>query len=263
MTDPGHDRDHDRWPDELAAYVLGALNPDEAREVERHLEACQRCQAGLRWMMPAINALPEAVERVQPPASLRTKLINETKRDAAEQARATAARHGSGFGARLADRLRGSGKRPLALGPAFGLLVVALAVVAVAGYELGTTGSGESGGGGASNGGQVATFEAGRAPGVVARVIRREGGSGGTLKLANVRPLQYNRVLEAWVQRGEKVMPVRALFVPDDEGRATTMLPDMKNVSAVMVTIEPRGGSDEPTSTPIAAVPIPVKTTAG
>jgi anti-sigma-K factor RskA len=246
MTDPGHDR----WPDEIAAYVLGALDPEEAREAERHLETCQRCQAGLRWATPAVNALPEAVEQVEPPTSLRTRLMNETKRDAAARR--------PGFGARLTEWLRGSGSRPLVLRPAFGLLVVALAVVAVAGYEVGTN---DLGGGGSTGNGQVATFEAGKAPGVVARVIRDE--SGGTLKLANVRPLQYNRVLEAWVQRGEKVMPVRALFAPDGEGKATTMLPDMKDVSAVMVTVEPRGGSDEPTSTPIATVAIPTKPAAG
>jgi anti-sigma-K factor RskA len=258
MTDPGHEHDHDRWPDEIAAYALGALDPEEAAEVERHLGACPRCQAGLRWAMPAINALPEAVEQVEPPSSLRTKLLNEAKRDAAARARARAAERG-GLGVRLTEWLRGSRSRPRVLSPAFGLLVVAMAVVAVAGYQVGTSGSGD---GGSSDSGLVATFEAGKAPGVVAKVLREEDG-GGTLRLANVAPLDYNRVLEAWVQRGEKVMPVRALFVPDDEGRATTTLPDMENISAVMVTVEPRGGSEEPTSTPIAAVPIPAEATEG
>jgi anti-sigma-K factor RskA len=261
MTDPGQERDHDRWPDEIAAYVLGALEPDEAREVERHLETCQRCQAGLRWAMPAIDALPEAVEQVEPPSSLRTNLLNEAKRDAAEHAKAAAGPRGAGFGARFTEWLRGSGSRPFVLSPAFGLLAVALAVVAVAGYQVGTTDSGESGEG--ADSGLVSTFEAGKAPGVVAKVIRQEDGGSGTLKLTNVAPLDYNRVLEAWVQRGEKVTPVRALFVPNDEGKATTMLPEMKGVSAVMVTIEPRGGSEEPTSTPIATVALPTKSIAG
>jgi anti-sigma-K factor RskA len=260
MTAPGHEHDHDRWPDELAAYALGALDPEEAAEVERHLEACPRCQAGLRWAMPAIDALPETVEQVEPPSSLRTRLLNEAKRDAAEHARAAATDHGSGRGSRLTEWLRGPRSRPLVLSPAFGLLAVALALVAIGGYKIGT---GDSGGSEGAGSGPVATFEAGKAPGVVAKVIRQENDGSGTLRLANVAPLDYNRVLEAWVQRGEKVMPVRALFVPDDEGRATTTLPDMKGVSAVMVTIEPRGGSEEPTSTPIATVAIPTKSVAG
>jgi anti-sigma-K factor RskA len=258
MTDRGHEHEHDRWPDEISAYVLGALEPEEAREVELHLESCPRCRAALRWAMPAVNALPEAVEQIEPPASLRTRLMNETKRDAAEHARAAAADRGLGFWGRLTERLRGPRSRPLVLSPAFGLLAVALAVVAVAGYQIGTTDSGESG---PERSGS--TVVSGKAPGVVARVVRYEGESGGTLRLANVGPLDHNRVLEAWVQRGEQVMPVRALFVPDYAGKATTTLPDMKNVSAVMVTIEPRGGSEEPTSTPIATVAIPVKATNG
>jgi anti-sigma-K factor RskA len=252
MSDCVNEHEHDRWPDEVAAYLLGALEPEEVREVERHLESCQRCQAGLRWTMPAVNALPEAVEQLKPPASLRTRLLNETKRDAAEYAKAAAADQGLGLWGRLAEKLRGSRSRPLVLSPAFGLLAVALAVVAIAGYEIGTSGSGEAGP--ERNG---STVVSGKAPGVVAKVVRYEGEGDGTLKLANVAPLRYSRVLEAWVRRGEKVMPVRALFVPDDEGKATTMLPDMKNVSAVMVTIEPRGGSDQPTSTPIATVALP------
>jgi anti-sigma-K factor RskA len=260
MNDPGHERDHDRWPDEIAAYALGALDSEEAAEVGRHLETCPRCQAGLRWAMPAINALPEAVEQVEPPSSLRTNLLNEAKRDAAEHAKAAAADQGAGFWARFTARLRGSGSGPLVLRPAFGLLAVALAVVAFAGYEIGT--GIESGDSGAPADGLVTTFEAGKAPGVVAKVIR-QGDGGGTLKLANVAPLDYNRVLEAWVQHGDKVTPVRALFVPDDKGKATTMLPEMKGVSAVMVTVEPRGGSEEPTSTPIATVAIQTKPVAG
>jgi anti-sigma-K factor RskA len=252
MTDRGHEHEHDRWPDEIAAYVLGALDPEEAREVERHLETCQRCQAGLRWAMPAVNALPEAVEQVEPPTSLRTRLLNETKRDAAEHARAAAAGQGLGLWGRLVERLRGSRSRPLVLSPAFGLLAVALAVVAVAGYEIGTADSGESGS--ERNG---STVVSGKAPGVVAQVVRYEGESGGTLRLSNVGPLHHNRVLEAWVQRGEKVMPVRALFAPDDRGNATTMLPDMEGISAVMVTVEPRGGSKQPSSSPIVAVSLP------
>ncbi len=37
--------DHNRWKEDLAAYMLGALEPDEAAELERHLEGCERCRA--------------------------------------------------------------------------------------------------------------------------------------------------------------------------------------------------------------------------
>ena len=55
-------------------------------------------------------------------------------------------------------------------------------------------------------------------------------------------------MLEAWVQRDGEVEPVQALFVPDREGRASTELADMDGVEVVMVTTEPKGGSETPTS---------------
>jgi anti-sigma-K factor RskA len=81
-------------------------------------------------------------------------------------------------------------------------------------------------------------------------------GDSGTLRLANVDPMPPNRVLEAWVQRDGDVSPVRGLFVPDRDGRATAMIPDMHGVEAVMVTSEPAGGSAAPTSSPLVTAKI-------
>ena len=43
--------------------MLGALEPGEAAELERHAEDCERCRAEMRWLTPAVEALPESVER--------------------------------------------------------------------------------------------------------------------------------------------------------------------------------------------------------
>jgi anti-sigma factor RsiW len=45
----------------LAAHALGALDPDEAREVDRHLAGCERCRtefAELAEVRAALDALP-------------------------------------------------------------------------------------------------------------------------------------------------------------------------------------------------------------
>ena len=55
--------EHERWSDDVAAYLLGALEPGEAAELERHLAGCERCRAELRWLRPAVELLPETVER--------------------------------------------------------------------------------------------------------------------------------------------------------------------------------------------------------
>jgi anti-sigma-K factor RskA len=152
-----------------------------------------------------------------------------------------------GPGRRLAAWLRGTGAGPVALRPAIGLAALALVAAAVLGYGLG----GDSGPGG----GGESTIAAGQAPGVTATMV--DEGDGGTLRLANVRQLPDGKVLEAWVQRDGTVEAVPALFVPDHRGRASTQLPPMDGVEAVMVTAEPKGGSETPTGEPLITIPVP------
>jgi anti-sigma-K factor RskA len=119
-----------------------------------------------------------------------------------------------------------------------------LILAVVAGYAIR---GGDSGGG-------ATTVLAGRAPAVTARLTMREGSA--MLRLANVHRLPDGRVLEAWVQRGGEIERAGGLFVPDRAGRATAMIPDMRGVEAVMVTAEPQGGSERPTSPPMVTAKI-------
>lgn len=234
--------DHERWNEDLAAYVLGALGPAEEAALERHLEGCERCRDELRWLQPAVGALPEAVARVEPPPRLRARLMAEVEADAGGAERASV----RGLGWRLATRLRGSGSRPLALRPAIGLAALVLVAAAMLGYALG----GDSG-----EGGGASTIAAGQPPGVTATMV--DEGDGGTLRLANVHQLPDGKVLEAWVLRDGEVEAVPALFVPDHAGRASTQLPPMDGVEEVMVTAEPKGGSEEPTGEPLIEIAVP------
>ena len=245
------DRDHEHWNDDLAAYMLGALEPEETAELERHAEGCERCREQLRWLAPAVQALPDSIKRLQPPRELRARILAEVRSDAAAAARSSSARPGSTAAllGRLSAWLRGAGLRSGGRRPAVGLAAVALIVAAIAGYAIGSGGSGD--------GTSTSTVAVGHPPGLSARVIRE--GDRGTLHLADVKKLPENRVLEAWVRRDGEVEPVRKLFVPDRRGSASTTLGDMRDVDLVMVTTEPAGGSESPTSSPIVTVPIPVE----
>jgi anti-sigma-K factor RskA len=240
---------HERWNEDLAAYMLGALEPERAAELERHAEGCEHCRAEIRWLTPALDALPESVERLEPPRQLRSRLMAEVHADAGQGARAGDDSRAGRFGVveRASSWLRDLSSGPMGLRPVAGVAVAVLVVAAVAGFAIG-------GGIGSGEGGGATTIPAGHAPGVTARMINE--GDSGTLHLANVRQLPNDRVLEAWVQRDGEVKPVRALFVPDREGRASTELPDMRGVEVVMVTTEPPGGSRSPTSAPIVTIPI-------
>jgi anti-sigma-K factor RskA len=227
-----NETEHDRRREDLAAYALGALEPGEAAELERHLAGCEECRAELEWLRPAVNVLPESVQRVGAPAELRERLMAQVR----EEAEGPVA-------ARRAHRWSIGG---WSIRPAVGLAALVLLIAAVAAYSIGSGGSG---------GGNATTVVAGHSPGVTAEVVRQ--GDSGTLHLANLQQLPPDEILQAWVQRGKRVVSAKALFVPNPDGTASATIDEMEGVSTVMVTAEPRGGSTRPTSGPIVSVAIP------
>jgi len=224
-----NETEHDRWRDDLAAYTLGALEPGEAAELERHIAGCEECRVELDWLRPAAQLLPESVERLEPPAELRARLVEQVHTEAA----------------RPEPWARSRRARWLSLRPLAGLAAVLL-VAAIGGYAISS---------GGSDGGDETTVAAGHAPGVTAKIVSE--GDSGTLRLANVDELPPDRVLQAWVQRGERVESAKTLFLPNRDGTATAVIDDMQGISAVMVTMEPRGGSAQPTAKPMVTLSMP------
>lgn len=240
--------EHDRRLEEAAAFALGALDAERTDDFKEHLEGCKRCQDELRWLAPAVRALPEAVEPQTPPPALKVRLMEEVRADAAAAAKASrkeerreAARSRRSFGEWLAGlHVGGLTWKPLA-----GLAVVILIVAGGIGYAVGN--------GGGGSGGQSTPLQR-EANGIEAQVVTE--GTRGEIHLANVKQLPEGKVLEAWVQRGNAVEPVPALFTPDHAGNASTTIEDMRDVTLVMVTQEPAGGTKVPTTEPIVEVPV-------
>ncbi|HEX5984145.1 MAG TPA: anti-sigma factor [Solirubrobacterales bacterium] len=231
--------DHSRWSDDLAAYMLGALDPREAEGFERHLEECERCQEELRWLQPAVQALPEEVARTEPPPQLRESLMAEVRADAdAAPAEERAAREGGLLPAWL------RGPRRLRLAAGFAVLVIAVA--AVAGYEVGRDESDPP---------PVANTIEREIDGIEVTMVQE--GEGGTVRLANLPQPPPGKVLETWVLREGEVESVPPLFVPDRHGRAEATIADMSGVEELMVTEEPQGGSEVPTGEPVMAMAVP------
>lgn len=226
------ENEHERRSDEIAAFLLGALEPGEAAELERHLAGCEECRTELEWLRPAVQLLPESVQRVEAPPELRGRLMEQVRSEAESAPAPSRGRRWS---------IAGWSLRPVA-----GLAALVLVVAAVAAYAIG---SGDSGGG------NTTTVVEGHSPGVVAEVVR-DGGSG-TLHLTNLHQLPSNKVLQAWVERDGQVVSAKTLFVPNQDGTASATIDDMEGVKTVMVTAEPRGGSVQPTSPPIVSVAIP------
>jgi anti-sigma factor RsiW len=243
--------DHDPRLEEAVAFALGSLDPERADDFKEHLETCERCQEELRWLAPAVRALPEAVEPRTPPPELKARLMAEVRADAeAEERRVKAeergdrAAAGGGFSAWLGGlRLGGLTWKPIA-----GLALVILVVAGGIGYAVGNGGSGS---------GNTHTWElkAEENDGIAATVVRE--GEKGEVHLTGLKQLPKGKVLEAWVEREGKVEPVPALFAPDKAGNASTTIENMEDVSIVMVTREPEGGSKTPTEkVPFVQVPL-------
>lgn len=259
-------RDHERYLEDIAPYVLGALAPLEVEAFEKHLRGCQDCQRELVELRPGAEVLSRSVEQIEPPASLRARVLQQVAAetsaaattvapDPAEQ-RGQSRSSGSertGLLGRLRARSRGTGSRAggsLLPRPAFVLATGLVAVVAgVAGWALG-------GAGAAEERTVAASVDRERLPDASARMSIPAEGEDPVLHLAGLRNLGPRRTYEIWVQREGELAP-GPLFSPTADGSAVTGIPgSSKDIEAVFVTRERAGGALTPTETPIVSVPL-------
>ncbi|HZU14380.1 MAG TPA: anti-sigma factor [Chloroflexota bacterium] len=63
--------------DLVAAYALDALSPEERAQFEQHLAACQSCPEELAQLREVVGILPLAVDPIEPPAALKSRLIDD------------------------------------------------------------------------------------------------------------------------------------------------------------------------------------------
>lgn len=66
--------DHEELESSVAAWVLGALDADEAASTRVHVEGCATCQQTVARLRRAAAALPLEVEEISPPARLRERV---------------------------------------------------------------------------------------------------------------------------------------------------------------------------------------------
>jgi anti-sigma-K factor RskA len=230
---------HTRYEDELAAYMLGALEPEETVAFEAHLETCDRCQARERWLRVSLDVLPSSVEQIEPPPALRDRLIETVRREAGAPLEAPR-REGAARGIR---RWLGS----LSLQPATALAgVVLLLVAGVAGYAIGSDGGG-------SDTTTIAASGTSAAPQTTGSLVRN--GDAGVLRVSNL-PQRRGRIYEVWLVQDGKPVP-STLFQVGSNGTGAAGIPDgLDDSTQVMITSEPAGGSGQPTTQPVLSARI-------
>jgi anti-sigma-K factor RskA len=224
---------HPRCGEDVAPYALGALPADDAREFEQHLADCELCRTDLDALYPVVHALGETPEQVDPPPELRRELMAVVEHEAAERKRAERSRGGAPQGGGRWSRLLPS-IRPLpALAAACAVLVVGI------GIGIGVTGD------------DARDYRGIAPPGVEAQL--RVEDDGGEIVLHGMDSPPAGKVMQVWLVHGENGTPVPtdALFRPNRGGDASVAVPgDMDDVTRVMVSEEPEGGSASPTTAP-------------
>ena len=232
--------EHERFHDDAGAFLLGALGDDERQAFELHMESCPQCRHEVERLRPAAEALPRTVEQVAPPERLRASLMAVVESEAHEAEAAQPRRPGR---RRLRDLIpTGAGLRPALAG-------AMVAVALLAGYGVAQLGSG-----GGDERTLAAKVDATRLPMVSAQLRVEDDGDHAVLTAEGLPDLGGGRVYQAWVQRGDRILPAPT-FVANRDGRGAVALPqDLSGASAVLVTRERRGGALVPGESPIMRV---------
>ena len=229
---------HYRYRDDVAAYALGALDDAEARLLEQHLETCASCREYLGWLDPAVELLPESVPPSEPPRRLKRDLMSAVRADvrAAERAERRAAQGWRG--------LVGQAWRPVTA------LAVCLLLVAglVTGYALRGDDAPDS----------VLVEARPASPGAenaLAATLEVEGETG-ILHVEKLPPLPGDRVYQAWIGQGGRMLPSTTFVVRRDGTNEVAIDGSLAGADGVFITREPAGGSARPTLPVLMAAPL-------
>jgi anti-sigma-K factor RskA len=219
-----------------AAYVLGALEPQESERYRRHLQQCAICRIEVAEMQPMVDVLSLSAHEVRAPEALRGRIMEIVRSEE-----------------RLLAAAGSQADRPLAAFPARRRRRFALALGAAAAATA--VGIGVALGVSSSPSEKIITARvASVAPNGQARL--RETGTHAELMVSGMPQPPAGKIYQVWLARpGRQPEPTDALFGVTHAGSGSVAVPgNLRGVARLMVTAEPFGGSQHPTSTPIIIV---------
>jgi len=288
MSEPTRHMTCEDIRDIAPAYVLGALERDEERAVTEHLRTCADPHLEVATLGQVTSYLDESIPLVEPPASLRSRIMAAaaddlaTRRAAVEQPRtsataptpiplrptspdaaapATTRRPTDGNVVSMADARRRRDWRTWAVGIAAALAIVALGgwnvvtqqqLTDARSYQARLTAAIAQAG---QHGSQVAVLTStspGSGPGGIA-VMPAQGN--GTLVVSGLAPTSGTQVYEAWaIVTGQPPAPVAGFVVGSDGVGYFDHMPNATGSTlTVAITLEPAPNPTAPSSAPIAA----------
>ena len=239
--------------DELgAAYAVGALDPIERIAVEEHLAGCRKPHAELRGMLGADEVLAASVEPVPPSPVLRERImatIDTTPQEGAGAAQAAPREVAPKEG--WTDRWF----RWLSLPLARGLVAVAVVlVIALGAWNVSLQGSLASRDKrlqavAAAIGAGQAAFRASGSVG--SGYVVEDGSNRANLIVANLAPLEANRIYELWLVGADNIPVAVGTFGGSTEPVAVVPLErGLGGFTTFAITVESQRVSS-PTSKPV------------
>lgn len=226
---------------DAGAYVLGALDHEERASYAEHLRTCEHCRRDVADLQVVADVLPGAAPQVAPPPDLKDRIMAVVGADAA-------ARQADRAGAGRAPARRRRGRRGWLPRPALaaGLACALLAAGIGAGMAI-------SGGGGAAPKAMTtpAVVDRAAAPGAKVSFVCQADQCG--LVMTGMPMPPDGKVYQVWLQRkGKAPEPTNHLFSVRARGTTVEAIDGhLRGVQRVMVTAEPKGGSEIPTSRPV------------
>jgi anti-sigma-K factor RskA len=207
----------------VAPYALDALDEREEKAFEQHLALCERCREELASLREAAAALAAGAPPAKPPPELRQRILDQAR---SERTNVVPLR------------------RPRSWTP---VLAATTAIAAAAAIVLGVWATSLDH---SSDPLQSVLSKPGSRLVSMGHYGAVAVGPDGQAVLAlAVPPAESGKTYEAWVVRGSKATPA-GLF----PGRAGTSIVKISKPvgagSVVAVTVEPSGGSPQPTSKP-------------
>ena len=218
---------HDEVRSVIGAYILGAVPPEEAPSIRGHIASCDECAAEVERLSTSVDALAQSVDPVTPPA---------------------------GFGRRVLERVSDDAERPTAVAsssrkPLLALAAVLLSIGLLAGVALEARQSAEVNR-------QAATallaaaqgMELEGSGGVVAKVVPTVDGA--VFVATGLEELTGDRTYQLWFIRDGAPVSAGTFEVSRDVAVLRTSR-SARGVEGAAVTVEPRGGSEQPTTQPL------------
>jgi hypothetical protein len=254
---------HEQVLDLAAAFVLGALAPEEERAVREHLATCSLSHDELAELGGVVSALAESVEQVEPPAALRDRVMAAAARDLETRRAAAPQRPTAGMPEPETVRPIRPARRPTRLGWALAL-AAALVIATLGAWNVSLRSELDTATAyrqhveqvlttAARQGSHSAILRSDANPAIGGLAVVSDDGSVQVV-MRGLTPTTGAKVYEAWVIVGETPVPVGSFTVgADGTGYLSGGGAPAASGVTVALTLEPGPGATAPTLPIISA----------